>query len=193
MSRAPVLLAVLAAGLAVLVPAGAAAPAKPSPTISIGTIDATFNPAGRLTRYTVSRFHLNGKPEQVTVTWTLKLELVDKAGAPDPATPGSGAAVDLGCTNAGVGTHEPQKTVVEKGHPTTTFVWHHPDAPASVPPGRYNCDHNDMSPRGHQGLVTVVVADKQWSCTATYKGTVSSTAKSVAEQTASEPKCSKVG
>jgi hypothetical protein len=51
----------------------------------------------------------------VTVTWTLKLELVDKAGAPDPATPGSGAAVDLGRTNAGVGTHEPQKATVEPG------------------------------------------------------------------------------
>ena len=193
MSRILVLLAAMAAGAVVLVPAGAAAPAKPSPSISIGTIEATFNPAGRETRYRVSRYHLNGKPEAVTVTWTLKLELVDKAGAPDPATPGSGAAVDLGCTNAGVGTHEPQKTLVEKSHPSPIFVWHHPDAPASVPPGRYNCDHNDMGPRGHQGLVTVVVADKQWSCTATYKGSVSSTAKSIAEHTASEPKCSQVG
>ena len=50
-----------------------------------------------------------------------------------------------------------------------------------------------MGPRGHQGLITVVVADKQWECTATYKGTLSSTEKSVAEKTASQPTCSKVG
>ena len=42
------------------------------------------------------------------MTWTLKLELVDKAGTPDPATPGSGAAVDVGCANDGAGTNEPQ-------------------------------------------------------------------------------------
>jgi hypothetical protein len=194
MSRVPALLASLGALAAVVfVPAGAAAPAAPRPTISIGTIEATFDPANRLTRYRVSRFHLNGKAEPVTVTWTLTLELVDKAGAPDPATPGSGAAVDLGCTNAGVGTHEPQKAVVEPGHPTSAFVWHHPDPASSVPPGRYHCDHNDQGPRGHQGLVKVVVADQQWECTATYKGTETSTAKSVEEKTASEPKCSKVG
>jgi len=195
MSRVPALLAALAALVAaVFVPAGAAAPAAAAgPTISIGTIEATFDPANRLTRYKVSRFHLSGKAEPVTVTWKLTLELVDKAGAPDPSTPGSGAAVDLGCTNAGVRTHEPQKTVVEPGHPTSAFVWHHPDGPASVPPGRYNCAHNDQGPRGHQGLITVVVADKQWECTATYKGTETSTAKSVEEKTASEPKCSKVG
>ncbi len=186
-------LATLTACAAVLVPAGAAAPPKPRPTITIGTIDAVFNPAARQTRYTVSRYHLNGKPEPVTVTWTLKLELVDKAGAPEPTTPGSGAAVDLGCTNDGVGVQQPQTEVVRVGHATPAFIWHHPDAADSVPPGRYHCDHLDMGPRGHQGLITVVVADKEWECTATYKGTNSSTAKSVEENTASEPKCSKVG
>jgi len=85
-------LATLTACAAVLVPVGAAAPPKPRPTIAIGPIDALFNPAARQTLYTVSRFHLNGKPEPVTVTWTLKLELIDKAGAPEPTTPGSGAA-----------------------------------------------------------------------------------------------------
>ena len=186
-------LVILAACAAVLVSSGSAAAAKPQATISIGPIDADFVPAKRETQYYVSRYHLNGKPEPVTVTWTLKLELVDKAGAPDPATPGSGAAVDLGCTNAGVGTHEPQKTTVEKGHTTTSFVWHHPDPDASIPPGKYHCDHADMGPHGHQGLITVVVADKDWSCTATYKGTLSSTAASLTNGTASEPKCSKVG
>lgn len=167
--------------------------ATPHPTISIGPITAVFIPAMRATRYTVSRFHLNGKAESVTVSWKLTLELVDKAGAPDPGTPGSGAAVDLGCTNAGVGIPHPSATAVEPGHPTTAFTWHHPDAADSVPAGKYHCDHNDMGPRGHQGLITVVVADKNWSCTATYKGTNSSTDKSVADKTASEPKCSQVG
>jgi len=37
------------------------------------------------------------------------------------------------------------------------------------------------------------VADKEWECTATFKGTDSSTANSVKNGTASEPKCSKVG
>ena len=50
-----------------------------------------------------------------------------------------------------------------------------------------------MGPHGHQGLITVVVADKDWSCTATYKGTLSSTAASLTNGTASEPMCSKVG
>jgi hypothetical protein len=167
--------------------------AKPSPTISIGPIVATFIPANRETRYSVSRYHLNGKPETVTVTWTLHLQLVDKAGAPDPGTPGSGAAVDLGCTNAGVGVHEPQKAVVERGHPTPYFVWHHPDPADSVPAGRYHCDHMDMGPRGHQGLVKVVLADKDSECTATYEGTNTSTDQSVKDGTASEPKCVRIG
>lgn len=167
--------------------------AVPHPTISIGSINAVFIPAQRATRYSVSRFHLNGKPESVKVMWKLSLELVDRAGAPDPATPGSGAAVDLGCTNAGVGIPHAESTVVAPGHQTTTFTWHHPDAADSVPAGRYHCDHNDMGPHGHQGLITVVVADKSWSCTATYKGTDSSTPRSVADGTAGEPRCVPVG
>ena len=165
----------------------------PAHSISIDPIGATFVPAARETRYYVSRYHVNGKPTAVTVTWTLHLQLVDKAGAPDPGTPGSGAAVDLGCTNAGVGASEPQKTTVEVGRTTTSFVWHHPDAADSVPAGRYHCDHADMGPHGHQGLVKVVAADKEWECTATYEGTNSSTAKSVEDGTASEPRCAKVG
>ena len=181
-----------AACAAVLVSSGSAAPTKRYSSIEIGSVEAVFDPAERLTTYSVRRAHW-GKPETVTVTWTLKLELVDKAGAPDPNTPGSGAAVDLGCTNAGVGTHEPQKTTVAVRVLTTEFVWHHPDADASIPPGKYHCDHADMGPHGHQGLITVVVADKRWECTATYKGTLSSTAASLTNGTASEPKCSKVG
>ena len=189
--RAVAALAIVATGAALLAAPVAAAPASPKPSISISSIDADFIPAQRETYYSIRRLHL-GKPEAVTVTWTLKLELVDKAGAPDPATPGSGAGVDLACTNAGVGTNEPQKTTVQPGHQTPAFIWHHPDPQASIPPGKYGCNHADMGPHGHQGLITVVVADKQWECTATYKGTISSTAQSVKNGDASEPKCKKI-
>jgi hypothetical protein len=187
--RWPILFAVIAATALAF---SASSPARQQASISIGPIDAYFIPAMRATEYRVARYHLNGKPEKVTVSWKLTLELVDKAGAADPGTPGSGAAVDVGCTNAGVGTPHPATTIVESGHQTTGFTWHHPDAADSVPPGKYHCDHNDMGPHGHQGLITVVVADKDWSCMATYKGTNSSTGKSVADHTASEPRCSPV-
>jgi len=58
---------------------------------------------------------------------------------------------------------------------------------------RRRLHRTDAGPHGHQGLITVVVADKEWECTATFKGTDSSTANSVKNGTASEPKCSKVG
>jgi hypothetical protein len=130
----------------------------------------------------------------MTVTWTLHLQLVDPAGKPDPAQPGATAAVDLGCTNNGVGTPgHPEVQVIPKGEVAKHFVWHHPDAAESVPPGRYACDHNDMGPHGHQGLIKVVVTDKEWECTATYKGTNSSTDSSVKDGTASKPICKKLG
>lgn len=165
----------------------------PAGSITIDPIAATFVPAKRETVYFVRRYHVNGKPTEVTVTWTLHLQLVDKAGATDPGTPGSGAAVDLGCTNAGVGVAEPQKEMVKVGVPTPRFVWHHPDPADSVPAGVYHCDHQDMGPHGHQGLIKVVVADKGFECTATYKGTNSSSPASVKDGTASEPKCAKLG
>ena len=156
--------------------------------ITISPIEATFDPAGRLTVYQVQR-ETHGTQMPVTVTWTLKLELVDKSGAPEPGTPNSGAAVDVGCSNAGVGVTEPDEHVVAVGHPTTKFIWHHPDPADSVPPGKYHCNHADMGPRGHQGLITVTVADKEWSCTATYKGTNTSTPQSETNGTASMPVC----
>jgi len=194
MLRRTIVALLAACAIAVLVASAAAQPsAPPAGSISIDSITATFIPAKRETQYSVSRYHVNGKPTEVTVTWTLHLQLVDKAGAPDPGTPGSGAAVDLGCTNAGVGVADPQKSTVKVGGGTTHFVWHHPDPTDSVPAGRYHCDHQDMGPHGHQGLVKVVVSDKDWECTATYKGTNSSTPTSVTDGTASEPKCEKLG
>ncbi len=194
MRRPTVIAALVVCAFVAFASTSAARPgAKPPQSISIDSIQATFIPAARETRYYVSRYHVNGKPTAVTVTWSLHLQLVDKAGAADPGTPGSGAGVDLGCTNAGVGIPKPQETTVESGHTTTSFIWHHPDPADSVPPGRYHCDHMDMGPHGHQGLIKVVIADKEWECTATYKGTNSSTDASVTNGTASEPKCAKLG
>lgn len=191
--RGLLLLAVVAAAVSVLAAPGISAPGQAYPTISIGPIGAHFIPGKFATQYYVSRYHLNGKPETVKVTWTLHLQLVDPAGAPDPAEPGAKAAVDLGCTNNLVGLpgHE-HVDEVPRGHSTPSFLWHHPDAAQSVPPGVYHCDHNDMGPRGHQGLVKVVVSDKEWECTATYKGTNDSTEKSYKDGTATEPKCRKL-
>jgi hypothetical protein len=155
-------------------------------------IQARFVPAGRYTEYSIFRVVYAPK-DQMTVTWTLHLELVDPAGAADPSEPGAKAGVDLGCTNAGVGLPgHPVTATVGVGHPAPTFTWHHPDAADSVPAGLYHCDHLDMGPRGHQGLITVVVNDGKWECTATYKGTNDSAANSVKDGTASEPKCRKV-
>ena len=83
---------------------------------------------------------------------------------------------------------------------SSQFVWHHPSPPDSNPPGRYHCNHLDEGPRGHQGLVSVIVSNKSWKCTATYKGTESSLPTKVNEPnmnvrnaTASEPTCMKIG
>jgi hypothetical protein len=176
----------------------ASAVARPGtePSFSIGPIQATFDPLRRETGYAVSRYTVKGRTTVLHVTWTLHLELVDKAGAPDPGTPGSGAAVDLGCTNDGVGVHEPKFGAVQPNLDDVFpgfFVWHHPDAADSIPPGRYHCNHLEMGPHGHQGLITVVVENNKWKCTATYKGTNSSTKESVKDGTASTPKCVKVG
>ena len=51
------------------------------------------------------------------------------------------------------------------------FRWHHPDAAESKPPGRYHCNHQDMGPHGHQGLITVTVTADRYRCTAHYLGT----------------------
>ena len=170
----------------------------------IQPINALFVPALRETQYSfrLSSYDLSGQyAEPTSVEWRLQLELVDKAGSPSPGTPGSGAAVDFGCNNAGVGIPEPEKATIKGGQTTWHFIWHHPDAIDSVPQGRYHCNHLDMGPRGHEGLVSVVVKGKGWECTESYKGTNSSTAQSEAETirgvvkdvTASYPDCFRVG
>jgi hypothetical protein len=141
------------------------------------------------------------------VTWSLKLELVDKVGAPDPAMTASGmssgADVDPGCNNHGVLGHT---GIVKLGPRAATkyatnwyFYWHHPDATNSDPVGYYHCNHALQGPHGHQGLITVVVSDGTWDCSATFKGTYSSLVAPPGEEnpnvkngTASEPECFKI-
>ncbi len=167
----------------------------------IDPLIATFDQATFSTQYSVV---ITGNTQggsmvplpttNLTVSWSLQLQLVDPSGAPDPSTPGSGAAVDVGCTNAGVGTPNPQVDPLMPGGATATrindlFSWFHPDAADSTPPGKYACNHADQGPSGHQGLVTATVSDGVWQCSASYKGTLSSSATSVSSGMASTPVC----
>jgi len=172
---------------------GAYLPPNSKLTFGITRISAHFDSAERATTYRATWGSLNkSKTTKVTVTWTLTLKLVDPAGAPAAGEPGSAAAVDLGCTNDSVGLPGHEQTSVETVVPYFSFTWHHPDAADSSPPGKYHCNHAEMGPHGHQGLIRVIVSDKNWTCTATYKGTNSSTAASDKDGTASFPTCKKL-
>ena len=127
-----------------------AAAAAVSP-LTVSPLKATFAPAEFATHYSVIAREPGAK---LTYKWTLTLEVVDAKGAADPTQPGAFAAVDSGCNNRGL-----------LSSTATTFVWHHGGTPAD------HCDHSKMGPSGHQGLITVVVSDGTWSCTASYKGT----------------------
>ena len=163
----------------------------------IAPVSANFDQATFSTQFTAA---ISGNtqggttlalPKAMTVSWSLKLQLVDPAGAPNPTNPGSGAAVDIGCINAGVGTPNPLVDNLVPSGPSASdvFSWFHPDPASSTPPGKYGCNHADEGPHGHQGLITAVVSDGVWQCTATYKGTNTSTATSVTDGTASAPVC----
>ena len=158
-----------------------------------------------LDHYNATFSNAYGVPKAgVTFRWSYKLELVDKAGAPNPGVAGSGAAVDIGCTNNAVGIPHPVVSLLKSPANAylVDFIWHHPDAANSEPPGRYHCNHLEEGPHGHQGLITLVVSDKTWECTATYKGTNSSLPfkknennlvnPNIRDGTASVPKCSRV-
>jgi hypothetical protein len=142
---------------AVSVGATGLASAADSP-LTMSPITATFVSTEFATHYTVDAFDLDSK--KLTYRWSLELELVDKAGAPSPDLPGSGAAVDLGCDNHGKLTSTADE-----------FVWHHADPPKD------NCDHSKMGPSGHQGSIVLVVSDGTWACTAEYGGTNSGKGK----------------
>jgi hypothetical protein len=182
-----------------------AAQAASSPPFTINPITARFSPTFFLTTYNATFSNAYGVPKAgVTFRWSYKLELVDKAGAPNPGVAGSGAAVDIGCTNNAVGIPHPVVSLLKSPANAylVDFIWHHPDAANSEPPGRYHCNHLEEGPHGHQGLITLVVSDKTWECTATYKGTNSSLPfkknennlvnPNIRDGTASVPKCSRV-
>ena len=131
---------------------GEDATALPTSSVSLSRITATFQQSEFATHYTALG---SGKTKRaLTYKWTLKLQLVDKADATNPGTPGSKASVDPKCNNSGKLTSSAKE-----------FIWKHGDA------GLGNCDHSKMGPSGHQGLVTLVVSDGLWSCIATYGGT----------------------
>lgn len=168
---------------------------KPMParlSLSRGGIVARFYPAPpgahpcpRGDCQTVYTMFFNHAVLPVTVTWRLQLRLVDPAGAADPSTPGSGAAVDLGCNNDGNGTNKPHRTVFRQSmFRDAFFAWYHPDGADSNPAGKYNCDHLDQGPHGHQGLITVTVRDRRGQiCTVSYKGTHAGDSQSQGEKT----------
>jgi hypothetical protein len=128
----------IAACCVLTIGAGASRASAEGSPLTMSAIQATFVETEFATHYTVDAFDLN--PKKLTYRWTLELELIDKAGAPNPGLPGSGAAVDLGCDNHG-------KLVAT----TDEFVWHHADA------RKDNCDHNKMGPKGHQGSIVLLV------------------------------------
>jgi hypothetical protein len=188
--------------VAAFAPSTVARASSKSP-IEISPIKAEFEqPYFRTLYETTVKGHSSVVGAEIKIVWSLKLELVDKAGAPDPETVPSGAAVDLGCTNHGLlkqNTHLDLNLIeATKIGRLTTFIWHHPDPPNSVPEGWYHCDHMLQGPHGHQGLITVTVSVGNWKCVATYKGTHSSLATplgtpdpNVKNGTASEPTCLK--
>ena len=179
---------------------GGVAQAAPKSTLSLVPIKAFFEGPLFSTDYFAD--YIDTAREPVTIKWTIKLKLVDKAGTPDPSSPGSGAAVDVGCSNAGIGVSAPLIHLrgSNANFPSADFItWYHPDPANSTPTGRFHCNHLDEGPHGHQGLITVVVADTNWVCTATYRGTNSSlhairneVNPNVRNGTASEPTCSRI-
>jgi hypothetical protein len=182
----------------------AAAPFR-GPTIHLYPIEGTFTQSTFSTTYTAAMLENGAGDGRLTIEWTITLELVDKAGSPDPTSFGSRAAVDIGCTNNGDGVGAPEVSYarfVPMDNVHTKFVWHHPDPADSVPPGRYHCNHMDEGPHGHQGLVTVTVHDNKWRCSESFKGTHSGLPvkgywvtpnPNVTNGTASIPRCQRLG
>jgi hypothetical protein len=204
--------------VAVFVP-GTAANAKNDTSdagspLYISPIEAKFFQAFYLTDYWTDILlrgsQVKGSAD-VKVVWTLDLQLVDKAGTPDPEMTAmglpSGAAVDRGCTNHGDDKQFETITFNDKSEQldgdytedTHRFAWHHPDAQDSHPVGWYHCNHALQGPHGHQGLITVTVSTGKWQCVADFKGTHTSVPyngtgvnPNVEDGTASKPLCTKI-
>lgn len=139
---------------------GASAATNADSSVSLSPIIAKFSQAEFATHYDAYATDKAGRT--LKYSWALKLQLVDRPAAPDPAEPGSKAAVDSGCNNHG----NLSSTAVE-------FIWQHGDASLGA------CDHSKMGPSGHQGKIDVVVSDGVWACTATYNGSNTGTGKGV--------------
>ncbi len=148
----------------------------------ISEIKANFVGGEYATHYTVD---VTGLGPNFTAKWHLSLECVDP-GCPDPdgtlADPKPN--VDPGCKNNNVLSTQQNLTTGQKPE----FVWHHPSA-ADQPSWPTPCDHAREGPRGHQGEITVTVSDANTTCTASYKGTKTSTGTSISDGTASPPDC----
>jgi hypothetical protein len=160
----PVILAV--AVVASLPAGGSAADSRAEADhLQISPITAVFSEAGRATTYelgTISDPHADAK---LTFQWSLTLQAVD----PD-------VEVDFPCNNRG-----------RLGGTGTTFRWVHGNT--GDPFSDDGCDHMKQGKYGHQGLIAVIVSDgRGWSCSATYKGTFSSTGNPNPDA-ASEPVC----
>jgi hypothetical protein len=146
---------------------------------SISPIDAVFSQDCHCTDYQVTVFVAHAiATTDWTVSWSLALSLVDPKGAPDPQAAGSGAALDAGCNNNGAGTKSLATSTLrfsgDESQQNTSFTWYHPDA-AVTPPGyaagTFHCNHRLQGPRGHQGIVVVLVSHGVLICRAEYQGT----------------------
>jgi hypothetical protein len=133
------------------------------------------------TTYTVDIHAARAQSTTLTASWTIVLQMVDPPGASDPILPdGSAAALDPLCNNDGLGSKAPYIDPNASRGNVSRFTWVHPGVgldPGAPAEGhekqfaQYNCNHQKDGPHGHQGLVTVVVSDDAWTCSASYKGT----------------------
>jgi hypothetical protein len=138
----------------------------------IGRIHAEFSEASRATTYTVIDVEDPPAGGTTTFAWTLSLEPVD------PDVDVNGLSVDANCDNRGALTGS-----------GPSFVWHHGNK--GDPVSDDGCDHDLQGKYGHQGLITLAVADGLGTtCTTIYKGTLSSeVALSAGLDVNAEPVC----
>ena len=132
----------------VLMAAGSlAAVAADSQPPTVSAIQAKFVPDEFATHYTIQASDPD-HGDTLSATWSLELRVFD----PLPA------ALDPGCRLTAV-----EPVVEELGTIEAEFIWYHGD--------QHGCDHTKQGAHGHQGIVTAVVSDGTWTCTAAYAGT----------------------
>jgi hypothetical protein len=156
-----------------------AAGRQPKPTVT--PIFAVFLPKTLATKYSI-RATPKGNTD-VTYRWTLSLQQIDPDTSSPPGFQSSNpsgpdyasAGFDPKCNNSllpdGKQTSATAgKAVYVWSSLSNEFTWYHGDV-GSYPGSSYGCDHTKMGARGHQGIVTVVITDGRWTCTATIDGT----------------------